>query len=573
MNKLFLFLLISTITFKSNSEEFACNGYEELCNRRLNEVAFVHAHNATSNKSCPVQNQDRTIKEQLNDGIRSMKVPVHYDYENLLGYYVDALNFYISDLEQQIDSKTKDISKDYEETKNKLSNIQNNIKSLDSDIDEVQREIDSLKNKINELENKPKEIQKLALIQSIEKFNKEHSLCASNVHHLEKPLHLAISLDDIKDKFSEGTSKAKNLAEITKIKAEIVSKEAKKKALQLSRNASIKSLEGLKKIISSINPKLDPRVAALNAEKVLAEGALKVLETTIGKDKGKRVPFTCHGLAKRELYKDFIGNLDQNVPESIRPVMTKVFNFLKSATSKSVVKTFGTKEDIGGAIPFTPCFIDRGKTKLIDFLSDIREFLDSNPNEVITVMLELYSINYDHIFDDFQKSGLLKYIHTQNVEMPWPTLGEMIQSGKRVVVFVDTGGNPKYPWMHPWSDFEGWQTKWGYSSPDEFTKKEFNINNVIVRYKSLGKANNKLINITHSITPGLAGDKKMAAIVNAKGILRPRMKKIAESINHIPNFISVDFYEYPSKDVFDVVDELNGVGKYKNNPLWKPKPN
>ena len=59
----------------------ACNGYPQLCSRRLNEVVFAGTHNSMSAADSPgwlIANQERTIYEQLRDGIRAFKISTHY---------------------------------------------------------------------------------------------------------------------------------------------------------------------------------------------------------------------------------------------------------------------------------------------------------------------------------------------------------------------------------------------------------------------------------------------------------------------------------------------------------------
>jgi hypothetical protein len=59
----------------------ACNGYPQLCDRRLDEVVFVGTHNSMSAADSPgwlIPNQDRDITQQLNDGMRVFKISTHY---------------------------------------------------------------------------------------------------------------------------------------------------------------------------------------------------------------------------------------------------------------------------------------------------------------------------------------------------------------------------------------------------------------------------------------------------------------------------------------------------------------
>ena len=59
----------------------ACNGYPQLCDRRLDEVVFAGTHNSMSaadSHGWLIANQDRDVAEQLNDGIRLFKISTHY---------------------------------------------------------------------------------------------------------------------------------------------------------------------------------------------------------------------------------------------------------------------------------------------------------------------------------------------------------------------------------------------------------------------------------------------------------------------------------------------------------------
>jgi hypothetical protein len=58
-----------------------CNGHPELCDRRLNEVAFATSHNSMSGGDIAdwmFPNQDRGIPGQLEDGVRGFLIDIHY---------------------------------------------------------------------------------------------------------------------------------------------------------------------------------------------------------------------------------------------------------------------------------------------------------------------------------------------------------------------------------------------------------------------------------------------------------------------------------------------------------------
>jgi hypothetical protein len=66
-----------------------CNGYTQLCDRRLDEVAFAGTHNSMSaadTKGWFIANQDRDIAQQLQDGVRAFKISTHYATEDSTGW-------------------------------------------------------------------------------------------------------------------------------------------------------------------------------------------------------------------------------------------------------------------------------------------------------------------------------------------------------------------------------------------------------------------------------------------------------------------------------------------------------
>lgn len=89
----------------------------------------------------------------------------------------------------------------------------------------------------------------------------------------------------------------------------------------------------------------------------------------------------------------------------------------------------------------TDCdLLDQGSFE--SYLKPIKTWLDSNKNDVVTLLI----VNYDDLpaskFGDvFKAVGLDKYAFAPNgkVEMEdWPTIQEMIAAGTRLVVFLGT---------------------------------------------------------------------------------------------------------------------------------------
>jgi len=94
----------------------------------------------------------------------------------------------------------------------------------------------------------------------------------------------------------------------------------------------------------------------------------------------------------------------------------------------------------------TSCALfDGGKVQ--DYLSTVKTFLDANPNEVITfVFTNPEGLSMNNVWlPAFQASGMdaLAYVPLSLPvqQSAWPTLGDMISSGKRVVTFIDAGAD------------------------------------------------------------------------------------------------------------------------------------
>ncbi|NOY92545.1 MAG: hypothetical protein GXP55_15235, partial [Deltaproteobacteria bacterium] len=93
-----------------------------------------------------------------------------------------------------------------------------------------------------------------------------------------------------------------------------------------------------------------------------------------------------------------------------------------------------------------------GRKPLAEGLFEIAEFLRCHPAEVVSIIFETY-ISPEDTRAAFVESGLDAYLHVQAPDAPWPTLGEMIASGERLVVFTDRDGDawPGYHDIWAWA--------------------------------------------------------------------------------------------------------------------------
>jgi hypothetical protein len=179
---------------------------------------------------------------------------------------------------------------------------------------------------------------------------------------------------------------------------------------------------------------------------------------------------------------------------------------------------------------------------LSDGLTDIKTFLDENPGEIITIIFESYVTRQDTLAA-FTEVGLLDMALEHTAGTPWPTLREMIDSGKRLVVLTDSGGGV-YPWyLNVWA--EAFETHFSAKVPDDLTCDP-----------NRGNPGNSLFILNHFLTE-IIGKVTLAEQVNHNPFFVDRALECEAANSHIPNFPTVDFYDIG--DVVEVVDTLNGL--------------
>ncbi len=188
---------------------------------------------------------------------------------------------------------------------------------------------------------------------------------------------------------------------------------------------------------------------------------------------------------------------------------------------------------------------DIGATKWEPVMADVRDWMKAHPREVVTFFIE-DSVSAADTAALFEKAGLLPYVATHQVGRPWPTLGQMVDSGKRLVVLMqEDGGGTKSPWL-----MQGWDqaqdTNYDAKTPADFSCKR----NRGTEASQLLLINNWLNNFDSIVTD--------AKQVNGYDNLYPRMVRCQRERGMIPNYVAVNYFD--QGDLFKVVNELNGMG-------------
>jgi len=227
----------------------------------------------------------------------------------------------------------------------------------------------------------------------------------------------------------------------------------------------------------------------------------------------------------------------------------------------------------GGTIQLchTSCSFFNGGT-LQNYLQSVKSWMNANTNDVVTLLIVnsdgLSPTQYDTVF---KAVGLDTLSYTPpsavTVNTGWPTLGSMIDSGKRLVTFMDEkAAFTSVPYII--DEFTNmWETAF------DVTDTTFNCN----VNRTNGDSSTQLFTINHFLDKivlnQFAPDPEDANTTNAvsgTGSLGLQVQTCAAQYGRNPNFMLVDFYEFGGGSVFQVAATANGVTYNPSTPVPKP---
>lgn len=188
-------------------------------------------------------------------------------------------------------------------------------------------------------------------------------------------------------------------------------------------------------------------------------------------------------------------------------------------------------------------FASLGCTPFIDVLNDISTFMAQNPREVITIGIE-GSANVLDMEPVFVAAGLDQYFHVQPFGDPWPTLGEMIDSDKRLVVFTARSNS---------NEVDGFHDYWNFIVDNDYQAQQ--LSDFDCEWFR-GNENGGLYLFNHFITI-VTPQPDAATDINQEAALLGRINDCMDYHGRKPNFLHVDFYN--RGDCIKVANILNGV--------------
>ncbi|KAJ2077816.1 hypothetical protein H4R24_004892 [Coemansia sp. RSA 988] len=278
--------------------------------------------------------------------------------------------------------------------------------------------------------------------------------------------------------------------------------------------------------------------------------------------------------------------INEQLDDGIRALMLDVVKSVKAEASTSVVggvintvKSWFTKDtpetkisplDIVHLCHSSCALIDKGK--LVDTLSIIKKFMDENPREVITLIIENVSgFSPEELSPSFEESGIDKYAFTPDFDFiekhsgyPWPTLGSMIEKNQRLVVFIDDKADTnEVAYILP---------EWEYVVEIPYA----NVNPVekfpCNQDRPYDDIPRDLIVMNHFAYNRLTiGKEDIDMPLTAKQIEKHGYNSIDSLNTHwetckgvwdkrVLNFITLDYYDVGGDSLFKFVDQVNGVG-------------
>ncbi|HMV68376.1 MAG TPA: hypothetical protein PKA64_16125 [Myxococcota bacterium] len=186
-------------------------------------------------------------------------------------------------------------------------------------------------------------------------------------------------------------------------------------------------------------------------------------------------------------------------------------------------------------------YCELGATPLAAALDDLRAFLEREPEEIVVLIIQdALSIAETQLA--FDAAGLLgRALAPPATGEPWPTIGEMIDADRRLVVTRESGG-PGPAWFPPFYDV-GFDTPYEFRSVDAFSCD-------VLR----GSGDHDLFLVNHWVEDPFPSEANAAA-ANAADVLRARIDACEAERGHRVNLLAVDGYAVG--DLLQVVAERN----------------
>ena len=212
----------------------------------------------------------------------------------------------------------------------------------------------------------------------------------------------------------------------------------------------------------------------------------------------------------------------------------------------------GSAEDGARGVYLCHGFCEVGAISIDRGFAEIQAFVEANPDEVVTVVVEDYVPPAD-IEAAAARTGLDDYVYEGPVGQPWPTLQEMIDSGGRVLMLAENEADTdEVPWYHPAYESLVQETPYSFGRARQLTSPEELEASC---EPNRGSPDALVFLINHWIDTSPAPRPSNAAKVNKRGVLLDRIHQCETQRDLGATLIAIDFFE--EGDLFGAVAALN----------------
>lgn len=228
-----------------------------------------------------------------------------------------------------------------------------------------------------------------------------------------------------------------------------------------------------------------------------------------------------------------------------------------------------------------PCKIDTSHCNLSSALNLMNKWLDLHPSEVVSFFFDFSQLTAAEKKDPntvaafkevLQSSGLwdkmyikgaqnlttstaeaIENLITTSLADPWPTIGEMVSTNKRVVIVANTDAFQSLGVFHKANI--GFGSNYNYSS---LKKLDADSNNPKIDWGCATRKNALFIIDNYVTGPLGSGQVSAALVANEKSKLKNRLNRYIDLAGQPVCLLMVDFYNLPStSDLFNMVDFYN----------------
>ncbi|MFW6690996.1 hypothetical protein [Streptomyces sp. MAR4 CNX-425] len=170
----------------------------------------------------------------------------------------------------------------------------------------------------------------------------------------------------------------------------------------------------------------------------------------------------------------------------------------------------------GGALPLVP------------ELEKIGDWLEQHPSDVVTLVIQ-DGISGTATRTAMRRAGLTDLVYTpdDDPDEPWPTLGEMIDEDRRLVVFAEKADGPA-PWYRNFYRY-GMETPFSFRTPADMTCDP-----------NRGGDDKRLFLMNHFITNN-GGSRLDAGRINARDFVLDRVRACERARGRPVNLVAVDY--------------------------------